>query len=62
MRFWFFFLLCLFFGEMISWLERERGSGRKTRRFTDVECDIGDSTPLGKIHRERQKEMMIRML
>lgn len=40
----------------------ERGSGRKTRRFTDVECDIGDSTPLGKIHRERQKEMMIRML
>lgn len=24
--------------------------------------DIGDSTPLGKIHRERQKEMMIRML
>lgn len=42
--------------------ERERGSGRKTRRFTDVECDIGDSTPLGKTHRERQKEMMIRML
>lgn len=42
--------------------ERERGSERKTRRFTDVECDIGDSTPLGKTHRERQKEMMIRML
>lgn len=45
---------------MISWLEK--GRERETRRFTDVECDIGDSTPLGKTHRERRKEMMIRML
>lgn len=58
MRFFFF----VFFGGNRYHGWRERGSGRKTRRFTDVECDIGDSTPLGKIHRERQKEMMIRML
>lgn len=62
MRFWFFFACVFFWGNDIVVGERERGSGRKIRRFTDVECNVGDSTPLGKTHRERRKEMMIRML
>lgn len=56
----FFFFCVVFLGNDI--MVGERGSGRKTRRFTDVECNVGDSTPLGKTHRERRKEMMIRML
>lgn len=56
----FFFFVSFFWGIDIMVGEREGVGDRQDDLLTW--SDIGDSTPLGKTHRERRKEMMIRML